>query len=450
MKPHARWRRLVHDAFKRWVRSQDLQEVLAASSPQAWLSFALVIPAMLAMVAWTPGVERFFQLPFGRAMACLIPVLVQGIAFALLHRGRQRIEVWGWLYLLVGTAALQFFLAALMALAAMPGAMVFAAVLLFTAGYHGRIHRVAPTQPFLALSSAVALGLAALLARTEEHVALFALMGPLAIVLELYVGSFALKHDQSRAEAEQLRAAVQAQMLEQQERDMGRMSQALVQILGYNHDINNTLMSVCAAADILSVMGVQRNSLPRAEFEELVRELNEGLARIRDMVIEIRQKGRQMVSSEPENVHIIPVLESVRTSMGWRFPEVNIQVRVEEQASHALVRGGITTLRRVMENLVLNACEGNGERGAATVDILARPEPYSGRLELIITDDGPGFPADKLRAPIEGLSTTKPNGTGLGLYTSECLIRASGGTLERNNRPMGGAQLRILLPREVR
>lgn len=445
-----RWRRLVHDSFKRWVRSQDAQEVLAAASLQAWLSSALVIPAVLALAVWAPGAKGFFDLSFGKAMACLAPSMVLGIGFALLHRGRQRLEWWGWLYLVVGTAALQFYLAALMAMAKMPGALLFGAVLLFTTGYHGRLHRVAPSQPFLALGTALAVGLAALLSRTQEHVALFAVMGPLAVMLELYTGTFALQHDQARAETEQLRAAVQAQMLEQQERDVGRLSQALVQILGYNHDINNTLMSVSAAADMLSVMGVQRNALPRAEFEELVRELNEGLARIREMVIEIRQKGRRSVIHEPENVHLVPVLESVRTSLGWRFPDVDIQVKVEEQATHALLRGGATTLRRVVENLVLNACEGNGQQGAAKVDILARTEPYSGRLELLIADDGPGFPSEKLKAPIEGLSTTKPQGTGLGLYTSECLIRASGGILERNNRPSGGAQLRILLPRELR
>jgi two-component system C4-dicarboxylate transport sensor histidine kinase DctB len=426
----ARWHRTVREAFKRWVRSQDTQEVLAASSLPAWLSAALVIPAVLALAVWAPGADRFFDLPFGKALACLGPVLALGIGFALLHRGRQRLEWWGWLYLLTGTAALQFFMAALMALAVMPGATVFAAVLLFTTGYHGRLLRVAPTQPFLALGTMVALGL--------------------AVVLELYAGSFALKHDLSRAETEQLRAAVQAQMLEQQERDMGRLSQALIQILGYNHDINHALMNASSAADLLSVMGVQRNALPRAEFEKLVRELNENLTRIREMVLEIRQKGRHSVSNGPENVNLVPVLESVRTSLGWRFPDVHIQVKVEGEASHALVRGGITTLRRVVENLVLNACEGNGERGAEKVDILARPEPYSGRLELLIADDGPGFPPEKLQAPIEGLSTTKPHGTGLGLYTAECLIRASGGTLERTNRPTGGAQLRILLPREPR
>ncbi len=208
-------------------------------------------------------------------------------------------------------------------------------------------------------------------------------------------------------------------------------------------------MSVSAAADMLALMGVQRNNLPRAEFEELVRELNEGLARIRAMVMEIRQKGRRSVSNEPENVDLVPVLESVRTSLGWRFPDVHIQVKVEEQASHALVRGGVTTLRRVVENLVLNACEGDGTKGAAQVYITTRIEPYSGRLEMLIVDDGPGFPPDKLATPIEGLSTTKPHGTGLGLYTSECLIRASGGTLERNNRSTGGAQVRMLLPREL-
>lgn len=68
---------------------------------------------------------------------------------------------------------------------------------------------------------------------------------------------------------------------------------------------------------------------------------------------------------------------------------------------------------------------------------------------MIISDDGPGFPPERLAVPIQGLSSTKPQATGLGLYTSECLVRASGGRLERQNGPAGGAVLRVLLPREV-
>jgi signal transduction histidine kinase len=439
--------RAILASFRRWVHAQDAQEVLPATTLGSWLSLGVVVPLLLAVIAWAPGARTFFNLSFPAAMLCFLPTFVLGVGFALLHRRRQRIEGWGWLWLVPGTASLQFFIASLAALSSMPGATVFAAPLLFSAAFHGRLHRVTPSQPFLALGTAVAVGLATLLRRSEEHLALFAVIGPAAVMAELYLGVFALKHDRARLEAEKLRTTVQAQLLDRQERDVGRLSLTMAQILDHNDDINNALMSASAAADMLAVLGVQRHNLPRAEFVELVRKLNENLTRIQDMVLEIRQKGRRSVSAEPENVDLVPVLESVRTHLMWRFPEVHIQLAVEGEAS-ARVRGGVTTMRRVVENLVLNACEGNGQRGAARVDILTRIEPYSGRLEVLIRDDGPGFPPEKLRAPIEGLSTTKPNGTGLGLYTSECLIRASGGMLERTNRPTGGAQVRILLPRE--
>jgi signal transduction histidine kinase len=232
---------------------------------------------------------------------------------------------------------------------------------------------------------------------------------------------------------------------------VGRLSQALVEILGYNHDINNALMSAGSAADMLAVVGVQRKALGRGEFEELVKDLNESLGHIRDMVMEIRQRGHRHAGRDPEGVDLPPVLDSVRSSVGLRFPDVEIAVETDAALPlRASVRGGVTTLRRVVENLVLNACEGDGKRGAGQVRIVARTEPYSGRLEVLITDDGPGFPQDKLSAPIEGLYTTKPHGTGLGLYTAECLLRASGGQLERRNAPTGGAQLRVLLPRDFR
>jgi two-component system, NtrC family, C4-dicarboxylate transport sensor histidine kinase DctB len=450
MSPPSRWRETVVSAFWRWVRAQDTREVLGAATVRAWLSLGVAVTVLLALTAWVPGARQFFGLPFLPTLLYFVPAFALGLTFALAHRGRRHLEWWGWLLILLGTASLHFFMASLMALATLKGATVFAGLLLLVTTAHGRMHRVTLGQPFLCLGTALALALAALLSRSQQHLALFAVVGLCAVVGQLYLGTFALQHDQTLAEAERLRAAVQAQMLEQQEKDVGRLSQALVQILGYNHDINNALMSASAAADMLAVMGVQRNNLARADFVDLVRELNDSLTRIRDMVLEIRQKGKRSVGADPENVDLVPVLESVRTSLRWRFPDVHIQVKVEGTPLRASVRGGVITLRRVVENLVLNACEGNGEKGAARVDITARTEPYSGRLEVLIADDGPGFAADRLASPIEGLSTSKPNGTGLGLYTSECLIRASGGTLERSNRPTGGAQLRILLPQELR
>jgi C4-dicarboxylate-specific signal transduction histidine kinase len=338
-----------------------------------------------------------------------------------------------------------------MALAAPQGATVFSGFFLFTAAFHGRLFRVTPRTPFLAVGTGLALALAGLLFAQREHRALFAVIGPAAIMAELYLGTFAIQHDRTATEAERLRAAIQAQMLSQQERDVGRMSQALTEIIGHTQDIRDALLTAGTSADQLTLLIARTHGLARGEQERLVRQLDQNLSHIRDQVAEIHQKGRRYVGSDPEAVDLVPVLDSVRQSVGLRFPEVDIAVEVDRgEPLRAVVRGGVTTLRRVVENLVTNACEGDGLRAAGCVRISARTEPLSGRLEMIILDDGPGFPPERLAAPIQGLSTTKPQGTGLGLYTCECLIRASGGILERLNAREGGAILRVLLPRELR
>lgn len=436
-------------AFRRWVHAQNVPEVLAASSVGAWLSLVALILVLLAAATWAPRAQEFFGLDPGTALLCLGPALLD-FAFALLHRRRQHIETWGWVLSLSGTTGLQFFVASLMAISAPSGATLFAGFFLFTAAFHGRIFRVTPRTPFLPFGTALALGLAALLTR-PENLPLFGVIGPAALMAELYLGTFALQHDRTAAEAERLRAAVQAQMLAQQERDVGRMSQALTEIIHHSQDIRDALLSAGSAADLLKGLIARGGTLGRGEPERLVQQLHSDLSHIRERVMDIHQKGRRHIGGEPEGVDLVPVLDSVRQSAALRFPEVDIQVQADRQtALRAWVRGGTTTLRRVVENLVTNACEGDGMRAAGSVRISARTEPLSGRLEMIISDDGPGFAPERLAAPIQGLSTTKPQATGLGLYTSECLIRASGGVLERQNAPAGGAVLRVLLPREVR
>jgi signal transduction histidine kinase len=449
----ARARGAVQASFKQWMRAQHTAEVLAASGASAWAVLTVLVAVLLAVASLAPGASTLFGFPYGTALLCFLPALATGLLFVGLHRGRKKVEWWGWLLQLVGTACLQFFVAALMALSKVEGAPVFGAFFLFTASVHGRNLRATPSQPFPVLGTLLALLAALPLCATEKHLALFGLIGPSSLIAALYLGTFAVEHDRSTAEAERLRAAVQAQLLDAQERDVGRLSQALVEILGYNHDINNALMSAGSAADMLTFVGTQVKGPRNPDFDELVKDLNESLRHIRDMVMEIRQKGRRHAGSEPEGVDVRPVLDAVRASVALRFPEVEVEVDsalARQEALRASVRGGVTTLRRVVENLVLNACEGDGTRGAAQVRITARTEPLSGRLEVVIADNGPGFPPERLKAPIEGLYTTKPHGTGLGLYTAECLLRASGGMLERQNGPAGGAVLRILLPREFR
>ncbi|MCP3099307.1 HAMP domain-containing histidine kinase [Myxococcus sp. K15C18031901] len=439
-------------SFRRWTRAQDTAEVLAAAGVGPWRVLTLLVVCLLAAAAWAPGARVVFGVPFGLGLACAAPMLTSGLAFSLVHRGRRHLEPWGWVWMVAGVTSLHFFLAALMALSQLEGATVIASLLLFTTAFHGRLHRVTPRTPFLAVGTAVALLAALPLRESEDHLVLFGVIGPAALTAELYLGTFAVQHDRARAEAARLRAAVQAQLLDQQEQDVGRLSRALGEILGYQNELDSALMSAGSAADMLAVMGMgARRVVPGGQdLEVQLKTLQESLRRIRDRVTEIHAKGRRHVGTEPEPVEVAPLLESVRASVGLRYPDVDITVQVEPGGPplRARMRGGVTTLRRVMENLVLNACEGDGARGATRVAVVARAEPLSGRLEVVITDDGPGFPPALLDGAVQALASSKSDGMGLGLYTSECLLRASGGALQRENTTDGGALLRLVLPRE--
>jgi C4-dicarboxylate-specific signal transduction histidine kinase len=68
-----------------------------------------------------------------------------------------------------------------------------------------------------------------------------------------------------------------------------------------------------------------------------------------------------------------------------------------------------------------------------------------GAAAIRVRDDGPGFRADALDAPVVAFKSAKPGGSGLGLYTTERLVRASGGSLRRENLDGGGAQVTAFL-----
>lgn len=103
-------------------------------------------------------------------------------------------------------------------------------------------------------------------------------------------------------------------------------------------------------------------------------------------------------------------------------------------------------LRRAIENLVDNALKyGNG----AEIRLDETPEA----LHLRVLDRGPGIPDDKLDEVLhpffrlEASRSRASGGTGLGLTIASNLVSAQGGTLTLRNRPEGGLEACIRLPR---
>src|SRR5205814_9186265 len=99
-------------------------------------------------------------------------------------------------------------------------------------------------------------------------------------------------------------------------------------------------------------------------------------------------------------------------------------------------------LTQVFLNLIINAVQAIG--GDGRIEVLARQGV--GCVEMQVCDSGPGLPSGKLNAIFDPYFTTKPEGSGLGLWIVQQIITAHGGVIQAANALNGGAVFSVRLP----
>lgn len=105
-------------------------------------------------------------------------------------------------------------------------------------------------------------------------------------------------------------------------------------------------------------------------------------------------------------------------------------------------------VRQVLNNLVTNALEALDGVASPRLEIATRLDggADAGYAVLSVCDNGPGFQRELLGKVFDPYVTTKPKGTGLGLAIVKKIIEEHGGRIDADNRPEGGARVRVALP----
>jgi C4-dicarboxylate-specific signal transduction histidine kinase len=107
--------------------------------------------------------------------------------------------------------------------------------------------------------------------------------------------------------------------------------------------------------------------------------------------------------------------------------------------------GDAVQIQQVVLNLLRNGLDAMLERpGGDTLRIETAVE--NGRVEIRVTDSGPGLPPATVQRLFEPFFTTKPQGIGLGLSICKSIITAHRGELAGETAPAGGARFRVRLP----
>jgi signal transduction histidine kinase len=122
-----------------------------------------------------------------------------------------------------------------------------------------------------------------------------------------------------------------------------------------------------------------------------------------------------------------------------------VPLQLEGLADLGAVAVHAATLRRAVLNLVQNALEAMPQGG--TLTLAGRRMPT--HVQLQVRDTGSGIPAEQFSIIFEPLYTTKPGGTGLGLYIVQEIVTAHGGQVTVESMKGMGTTFTLTLPRAV-
>lgn len=426
-------------AFRSWLQTLK-DDRKAATSPQVWLGTIFSVLCILALVSLVPFIREWFQLPFLPALLCFLPAASFGLIASIREaRGHHSLHTFGVL-VVIGNALLQFFFAALISLSRPPGSFALASLLVLTLAFHGYVTRTSLRFPYALGGTIVALAAAFALNPTRENGSVFAFVVPTGLLVGLLTGQAGLREHEDRREREKLRQAIHYRALSERVLAHDALSERLVDLLKYNHDAGNTLSTVFLSAQLLEEQ-VERQALEDGLFRQLqptVKRLLTHLEHIKSLIKSAHQFAEAPLVQE---ANLSTMLSSVIEECRGIYPGVRIVPAPLDPDLDVEVQEGEVGLRRIVENLLHNACEGNGDEHAYEVQVEASATDTA--VLLTIRDNGPGFTREQLESDPVPFRTTKAKGSGLGLFSVGHMLSASSGSLKRSNTSETGAKVEV-------
>ena len=205
---------------------------------------------------------------------------------------------------------------------------------------------------------------------------------------------------------------------------------------GFAHEMKNALTVVLGFAELARTAAERAQTDPKVSrhLKELENETRRTVAQLQSF---LSYSAGEKVPRRPRDLN-----ELVSEALQMVKPMARMKdLKVEQTAGDPpRVDADPFAIRQLLLNLLLNALDFASTRISVTSTRTA-----DGRAEVVVSDDGPGVPAQNRERIFHRFVTTRPGGNGLGLATSRDIAQAHGGTLAlRDDGP--GATFVLTLP----
>ncbi|MDX2019164.1 MAG: PAS domain-containing protein [Deltaproteobacteria bacterium] len=253
---------------------------------------------------------------------------------------------------------------------------------------------------------------------------------------------------------EQHRTESERRRMEAQMQQIARIESLSVLAGGVAHDFNNLLAGVLGSASLaLEVLDDQH---PATQHVRLVELAAQSAAQLTRQLLAYSGRGRFVVRKLDIESVLRQMDQLLRALVGK-----SIDLRLELTPDLPSVEGDQTQIQQIVMNLVINAAEAMGGRGAIVIRtgrvyldeaaLLAsqlthdtlHPGPY---VFIEVADTGPGMPAEVLSHIFDPFFTTKEKGHGLGLAAVLGIMKGHQGRITVQSEVGVGTTFKLAFP----
>ena len=237
------------------------------------------------------------------------------------------------------------------------------------------------------------------------------------------------------------------EQLEERERLRDRLAALGEMAAAIAHEVKNPLAGIEVMAGIL-----KRQLADSPDAQSILGDIIKEAKMANAIVLEVLDFVRP-IRLQVENLSIADAIRDSVSLAEGHVPRGNVRVTVELPDALPAIQGDPHQLRQIFTNLLMNAFEALNGDGAVTIAAAAvneegpaGGEPQGPMVQIEVTDNGPGMPADVIEKIFSPFFTTKPQGSGLGLAIVRKIVDAHDGRIDVGVLDTGGTRFRVTLP----
>jgi len=218
---------------------------------------------------------------------------------------------------------------------------------------------------------------------------------------------------------------------------------------GIAHEINNPLTVIAGQAHQLEWMAQKGDADPK-EIEALAARIAAMTGRMAKIVAGLRAYARDAAGEPLTSCSLREALEDALALSRERFTKAAVELRIDPIPYELTIMARPTQVTQIVLNLLDNAYDAVQNQDERWVAVTAATA--GGRVELRVTDNGPGIPRAARAKIFTPFFTTKEVGRGTGLGLSICagLMAQHGGEIVLDEKsPSTSFVLRFPVPRPI-